>query len=75
LLLQDQIFQSDTHTSEYLKKLARGPIFTVVTYRGYDINGCTFYTKQQDKKVTYQNNGVHVDAYDVMGEDKHMYYD
>jgi hypothetical protein len=31
--LQDQISQStDTQTSEYLKKLARGPIFTVMTY-------------------------------------------
>jgi hypothetical protein len=33
-----------------------------------------FYTKQQDNKSTYQNSVVHVDAYDVMGEDKSMYY-
>jgi hypothetical protein len=51
-LLQDQISQSDTHISEYLKKLACGPIFTIVTYQGYDINGYTFYTKQHDKKST-----------------------
>jgi hypothetical protein len=51
--LWDQISQSDTHTSEYLKKLACGPIFTIVTYQGYDINGCTFNTKQQDKKNMY----------------------
>jgi hypothetical protein len=37
---------SDTQTSEYLKKLAHGPIFTVVTCQGYDINGYTFYTEQ-----------------------------
>jgi hypothetical protein len=54
--------------------LARGPIFTVVTYQGYDRIGYTFYTKHQDKKSTYQNSGVRVDAYDVMGEDKSMYY-
>jgi hypothetical protein len=31
--LRDRISQStDTQTSEYLKKLARGPIFTVMTY-------------------------------------------
>jgi uncharacterized protein YbcI len=31
--LRDQMCQSlDTQTSEYLKKLARGPIFTIVTY-------------------------------------------
>jgi hypothetical protein len=33
-----------------------------------------FYTKQQDKKSMYQNSGVYVDAYDVMGQDKNMYY-
>jgi hypothetical protein len=68
VLLWDWISQSsDTQRSEYLKKLARGPIFTVVTYQGYDINGYTPYTKQQDKKNTYQNSCVRVDDYDVMG--------
>jgi hypothetical protein len=52
--LWDQISQSsETQTSEYQKKLARGPIFTVVTYQGYDINGYMFYTEQQDKKSMY----------------------
>jgi hypothetical protein len=73
--LRDRIsHSSDTQTSEYLKKLARGPIFTVMTYQGYDINGYTFYTEQQDKKSTYQNSGVRVDAYDATGQDKNMYY-
>jgi hypothetical protein len=45
-----------------------------VTYQGYDINGYTFYTKQQDKKSTYQNSGVCVDAYDATGQDKTMDY-
>jgi hypothetical protein len=45
--LRDQISQSsDTQTSEYLKKLACSPIFTIVTYQGYDINGYTFYIEQ-----------------------------
>jgi hypothetical protein len=57
--LREQISQSSyTQTSEYLKKLARGPIFTIVTYQGYVINGYTFYNEQQDKKITYQNSGV-----------------
>jgi hypothetical protein len=69
--LQDQISQSlHTQTSEYLKKFAHGPIFTVVTNQGYGINRYTFYTKQHDKKSTYQNSGVRVDAYDVTGQDK-----
>jgi hypothetical protein len=72
--LREQISGSDTPISEYLQKLARGPIFTVVTYQGYDINGYIFYTECQDKKSTYQNSGVRVDAYDVMGKDKSMYY-
>jgi hypothetical protein len=62
---------SDTQISEYLKKLACDPIFTVMTYQGYVISGYMFYTKQQDKKNTYQNSGVCVDA---MGQDKNMYY-
>jgi hypothetical protein len=37
---------SDTQTSEYLNKLAHGPIFTIVTYQGYGINGYKFYTEQ-----------------------------
>jgi hypothetical protein len=66
--LRDQISQSsDTQISEYLKRLACGPIFTIVTYQWYDINGYLFYTEQQDKKSTYQNSGVHVDACDVTG--------
>jgi hypothetical protein len=64
----------DTQTCEYLKKLARGPIFTIVTYQGHDINGYTFYTEQQDKKSTYQNSSVRVDACDTTGQDKNIYY-
>jgi hypothetical protein len=52
--LRDRISQSsDTQTSEYLRRLACGPIFTILTYQWYDINGYMFYTKQQDKKSTY----------------------
>jgi hypothetical protein len=74
MLLFDRISQSsETQTSEYVKKLGRGPIVTIGTYQGYDINGYMFYTEQQDEKIMYQNSGVHVDAYDVMGQDKNMY--
>jgi hypothetical protein len=66
--LRDWIsLSSDTQTSEYLKKLARGPIFTVMTYQWYDINEYMFYIEQQDKKSTYQSSGVCVDAYDATG--------
>jgi hypothetical protein len=73
--LRDRISQSsETQISEYLKKLARSPIFTVVIYQGYDINEYTFYTEQQDNKCMYQNSGVCVDCYDVTGQDRNMYY-
>jgi hypothetical protein len=69
--LRDRISQSsETQTSEYRKKLARDPIFTIVTYQGYDINGYMLYTEQQDKKSMYQNSGVRVDAYDVTSQEK-----
>jgi hypothetical protein len=72
---RDRISQSsDTQTSEYLKKLARGPIFIIVTYQGYDMNGYSFHTEQQDKKSMYQSSGVRMDAYDATGQDKNMYY-
>jgi hypothetical protein len=50
-------------------------LYSPLTYQGYDIYGYTFYTKQQDKKSTYQNSGVCVDAYEATGQDKNMYYD
>jgi hypothetical protein len=41
--LRDWISRSHTPIIEYLKKLAHGPIFTIVTYQDYDINGYMFY--------------------------------
>ena len=39
----------------------------------YDINGYTFYTTTQDKKSTYQNSGVRIEAVDN-DEGKTAYY-
>jgi hypothetical protein len=44
--------------------LACGPLSTITSYHGYDINGYTFYTIAQDNKSTYQNGGVRIDAID-----------
>jgi hypothetical protein len=52
--LRDQISQSDTHTSEYLKQLARGTIFTVVTYHGYD-SLLLICTQKISKKYSLQD--------------------
>ncbi|GJU85087.1 uncharacterized protein Tco_1292633 [Tanacetum coccineum] len=40
-----------------VERLGFGPR-CVTKYQGYDINGYTFYTKQQDDKSTLQNSGV-----------------
>ncbi|XP_021991893.1 uncharacterized protein LOC110888688 [Helianthus annuus] len=45
-----------------VERLGRGPDVRVTTYQGYDINGYTFYTKDQDEKSTMQNSGVTVIA-------------
>jgi hypothetical protein len=43
---------------ETVKLLALGPVHVVRTFQGYDINGYTFYTRNQDSKSTVQNSGV-----------------
>ncbi|KAK1410808.1 hypothetical protein QVD17_37348 [Tagetes erecta] len=47
---------------ETVKRLGRGPDFRVKTCQGYDINGYTFYTNDQDKKSVVQNSGVTIIA-------------
>ena len=61
---RDRLASSTSCIDERLQKLAKGPFFIVTTYQGYDINGYTFYTIDQDKKSVYQNSVVRVDAFD-----------
>jgi hypothetical protein len=56
-----------------LTYLAEGPSCTVTTWQGMDINGYTFYTRDQDRKSTNQNSGVRIDAQDTAGR-KSSYY-
>ncbi|XP_074298242.1 uncharacterized protein LOC141629077 [Silene latifolia] len=44
--------------SDEVRWLAHGPSFHVLTYQGYDVNGYSFYTKDQDDRSTMQNSGV-----------------
>ena len=57
-----------------LYSLSRGPSSTVLTYKGYEINGNTFYTIAQDQKSTNQNNGVRFDAATESGKDTYYGY-
>ncbi|XP_044961487.1 uncharacterized protein LOC123412599, partial [Hordeum vulgare subsp. vulgare] len=50
------------------KNILRQPSSTLLTFKGYEINGNTFYTADQDKKSTNQNSGVRFDAKDDNGQ-------
>ena len=56
-----------------LYSLSRGPSSTILTYKGYEINGNTFYTIAQDQKSTNQNSGVRFDAATEKGKDTVVY--
>jgi len=55
------IFSSDSG-SKTLSLLAVGPNLNVLTWKGYDINNYSFYTKPQDDKSTVQNSEVTIDV-------------
>jgi hypothetical protein len=60
--VMSQYSESPTTVSNALKWLAYGPDMPVTSYKGYDVNGYTFYTQSQDNKSTVQNSGVCVEA-------------
>ena len=66
--------RGDTTISDELYSLSRGPPSTVLTYKGYEINGNTFYTIAQDQKSTNQNSGVRFDAATKRGNDTYYGY-
>jgi hypothetical protein len=65
--------QGNDQIDEQLYLLARQPSWHILTYKGYEINGNTFYTLGQDKRSTNQNSGVRVDAIDPNGN-RQTYY-
>ena len=66
--------RGDNTVSDELYSLSRGPASTVLTYKGYEINGNTFYTIAQDQKSTNQNSGVRFDAATKRGNDTYYGY-
>ena len=57
--LKDRVTSiSEEEVDQVVERLGYGPRYDVASYQGYDINGYTFYTKQQDDKSTLQNCGV-----------------
>ena len=49
------------------------PSCHILTFKGYEINGNTFYTIAQDKRSTNQNSGIRIDATNPNGN-KETYY-
>jgi len=56
----ETIFANDG-ASKTLRLLV-GPNLNVPTWKGYDINNYSFYTKFEDDKSSMQNSGVTIDA-------------
>ena len=53
--------------------LSREPSWHILTFKGYEINGNTYYTIAQDKRRTNKNSGVCIDATDPNGNKKTYY--
>ena len=64
----------DNTISDELYSLARGPSSIVLTYKGYEIHGNTFYMIAQDEKSTNKNIGVRFDAITKRGMDTYYGY-
>ena len=54
--------------------LSQLPSSNIMTFKGYEINGNTFYMINQDKKSTNQNSGVRFDAATKRGKDTYYGY-
>ena len=63
----------DDTIADELYLLSKLPSSNILTFKGYEINGNTFYTIAQDKKSTNQNSGVRFDATNTNGS-KDTYY-
>jgi hypothetical protein len=55
-----------------VKMLASCPSSCVTSWQAYDINGYTYYTKENNRSVV-QNSGIRIKAFDPLGV-KTMYY-
>ena len=58
---RESIF-TDSSASRTLRLLVVGPNLNVPTWKGFDINNYSFYTKSRDDKSSVQNSGVSVHA-------------
>jgi hypothetical protein len=67
------VYGKDIPTEDMtMKMLASRPSSCVTSWQAYDINGYTYYTKN-DKRSVAQNSGIHIEAFDPLGV-KTTYY-
>ncbi|GJR46495.1 uncharacterized protein Tco_1314598 [Tanacetum coccineum] len=71
--LKEKVRSTLPNVDKPVEELGFGPV-RVVKYEGYDINGYTFYTGQQDQKSTVQNSGVTLIASTTENNTKDSYY-
>ena len=62
--------QGDESLDEQQYLLSGEPSWHILTFKGFEINGNTFYMIAQDKRSTNQNSGVSVDVVDLNGNKK-----
>ncbi|XP_044421992.1 uncharacterized protein, partial [Triticum aestivum] len=71
------VLQNSALVAPYMdehKNFLRSPSSNIMTFKGYEINGNTFYTIAQDKKSTNQNSGVRFDATTKTGKETYYGY-
>ena len=64
----------DASIEDDMYLLSQLPSSNIMTFKGYEINGNTFYTIDQDQKSTNQNSGVRFDATTERGKDTYYGY-
>jgi hypothetical protein len=56
-----------------MKMLASHPSSCVTSWQAYDINGYTYYTKENDRRSVAQNSDIRIKDFDPLGV-KTTYY-
>jgi hypothetical protein len=62
----------ETEEEKLIHLLTSGSHSLVKSWKAYDINGCTFYTKEKDSRSQCQNSSVRVDAEDSTRQNKFL---
>jgi hypothetical protein len=57
-----------------MNMLASCPSSCVTSWQAYDINGYTYYTKENDKRSVAKNSSIRIEAFDPLIGVKTMYY-